>query len=60
MAGGVLLDAGPLTGPEPRQERLGDDLERVAIDGRLAHDRSSEISPGKAARISLSRASARV
>ena len=33
VAGGQVLDARPLAGPEPRQERLGDDLEGVAIDG---------------------------
>ncbi len=60
VAGGQVLDARPLAGPEPRQERLGDDLEGVAIDGRVAHGHSSEIAPGKAARISLSRSSARV
>ena len=33
VAVGQVLDTRPLAGPEPRQERLGDDLEGVAIDG---------------------------
>jgi hypothetical protein len=53
VAGGVLLDAGPLPGPEPGQERLGDGVEGVGIGVRLAHDLASEIAPGRAARISF-------
>jgi hypothetical protein len=60
IAGGQVLDTRPLAGPEPPQERLGDDLEGVAIDSWLAHGQPSRLSPGKAARISLSRSSARV
>jgi len=60
VAGGQVVDAGPLAGPEPGQEQRGDDLEGVAIDSWLAHGQPSRLSPGKAAKISLSRSSARV
>jgi hypothetical protein len=54
---------GPRSERQPhrtRQERLGDDLEGIAIDGWLAPGQPSRLSPGKAARICLSRSNARV
>ncbi len=49
VAGGIFLDTRPLAGPVPRQERLGDDLEGVAINGWLAPGQRPwlEQSPGR-------------
>src|SRR4051794_12760260 len=60
MAGGQIVDARPLAGAVTRQERLGDDLERVEIGIGVAHDTSPSPSPGRSATNSASRSGARV
>ena len=59
VSGRVVVDARPLAAPEALEERLGHQVDRVAVGVAVGHGQGSWRPPGMAARTSLRRSRAR-